>query len=295
MNMSDLSAISQAFGDAVARVGRSVVAVHAGRCETASGVAFSREHVVTAAHALERETELEVTFGDERVPATLVGADPASDLAVLRVERELTPLPHADVGTLRAGELALAVSRGGRGLKARLGIVSRVGPGFRVGPGLEAERYIESDIAPAPGLAASALIDASGALIGLNATGVVRGALVALPSGVVARAVDAIVRHGHVRRAKIGVAVERVELPQAVAARRGKQRGLIVLGVAAGGPAERAGVLLGDVILTVGGQAVARADELSSLLDEGKIGVELGLEILRAGAELTLSVKPEAR
>ncbi len=274
---------------------RSVVAVHSGRCETASGVAFSREHVVTAAHALERETELEVTLGDERVPATLVGVDAGSDLAVLRVERELTPLPHADLAALRPGELALAVSRGGRGLKARLGIVSRVGPGFRVGPGLDAERYVESDIAPAPGLAASALIDANGALIGLNATGIVRGALVALPSAVVARAVDAIVRHGHVRRAKLGVVVERVELPRAVAERRGHRRGLIVLGVAAGGPAELGGVLLGDVILAVGGQAVARADELASVLDEGKIGVELGVDILRAGAEQTLSVKPEAR
>ena len=293
--MSQLSAVSQALGDVVAQVDRSVVAVHGGRCETASGVAFSREHVVTPAHALERETELEVTVGDERVPATLVGADPGSDLAVLRVERELSPLPHADLAALRPGELALAVSRGARGLKARLGIVSRVGPGWRVGPGLEAERYVESDIAPAPGLAASALVDANGAFIGLNATGVVRGVLVALPSGVIARAVDAIVRHGHVRRAKMGVVVERVELPAAVAARRGKRRGLIVLGVAPGGPAELAGVLLGDVILTLGGQAVGRADELASVLDEGKIGVELAVEILRAGTEQTLSVKPEAR
>jgi S1-C subfamily serine protease len=293
--MSQLSEVSKDLGDVVAQVNRSVVAVHGGRCETASGVAFSREHIVTAAHALERENELEVTLGDERVPATLVGADPGSDLAVLRVERELEPLTHADVQALRAGEIALAVSRGPRGLRARLGIVSRVGPAWRLGPGVEAERYVESDVAPAPGLGGSALVDASGALIGVNATGVVRGVLVALPSGAVARVVDSLVKHGRVRRAKLGVAVERVELPSAVASRRGKRRGLIVLGVAPGGPAEQAGVLLGDVILSVGGEAIERVDELTSVLDENKIGVELPVEILRAGAELTLGVKPEAR
>jgi S1-C subfamily serine protease len=293
--MSQLGQISKELGDLVAQVNPSVVAVHGGRCETASGVAWSQEHVVTAAHALERENELEVTVGEERVPATLVGTDPGSDLALLRVERELSPVRHADVAALRAGELALALTRGPRGPRARLGVVSRVGPAFRLGPGLEVERYVESDIAPAPGLAGSALLDANGALIGLNATGVVRGVLVALPGGSVSRVVDALARHGRVRRAKIGVAVERVELPAAVANERGRRRGLIVLGVAPDGPAERAGFVLGDVILALGGQAVERADELSSALDESKIGVELDVEILRAGTVVTLRVTPEAR
>jgi S1-C subfamily serine protease len=293
--MSQLLAISKELGDVVGLVNSSVVAVHGGRCEPASGVAWSKEHIVTAAHSLERENELEVTVGDERVPATLVGADPGSDIAVLRVERELSPVTQADVTAVRPGEIALALSRGPRGLRARLGIVSRVGAAWRLGPGVSAERYVESDIAPAPGLAGSALVDANGALIGVNATGVVRGVLVAVPGSAISQVVDAVVKHGHVRRAKLGVAIERVELPAAVAQARGKRRGLIVLGVAAGGPAEQAGLLLGDVILAVGGEAVERADELSTLLDESKIGVELPVNILRAGAELTLGVKPESR
>jgi S1-C subfamily serine protease len=293
--MSTILDLSGDLATAVAKASGSVVAVHGGRCETASGVAWSEHHLVTAAHALEREGDLEVTVGEERVPATLVGADPGSDLAVLRVERTLEVAPRADAAAVRVGELALALSRSGRGLRARLGVVGRVGGAWRLGPGVEAERYIESDIAPAPGLAGSALIDATGALIGVNATGVLRGALVALPAGAVTRVVDAITAHGHVRRAKLGVAVERVDLPQAVAARRGQRRGLIVLGVATAGPAELGGAQLGDVILSVGGKAVERVDELSSALDEGKIGVELAVEILRAGAEQALSLRPEAR
>jgi S1-C subfamily serine protease len=272
-----------------------VVAVHGGRCDTTSGVAWSAEHVVTAAHALERESDLEVTIGEERAPATLLGTDPGTDLAVLRVERTLTPLRLADEAALRVGNLVLAVSRNARGSRARLGILSRVGGAFRLGGGTRIERYLESDIAPTPGLSGSALVDATGALVGVNATGLVRGALVALPASAVTRVVDAIVAHGHVRRAKLGVALQSVELPGAVAERRGKDRGLIVLGVAPGGPAERAGVLVGDVLLAVAGSAVGRIDELQSVLDEGKIGADVAVELLRAGAETILTLKPEAR
>jgi serine protease Do len=293
--MTSISELSNGLGDAVAKAAESVVAVHGGRCETASGVAWSAQHIVTAAHALERDQDLEVTVDDERVPATLVGADPTTDLAVLSVTRTLTPRAHADLASLRVGHVALGLSRSGRGLRARLGVVSRLGGEWRLGPGIRVERYIESDIAPAPGLGGGALVDAAGALIGVNATGVLRGVLVALPASAVTRVVDAILAHGHVRRAKLGVAVERVELPAAVAERRGKQRGLIVLGVAPGGPAERGGVLLGDVLLSVAGAPVTRVDELSSALDEGTIGNELPVEILRAGSELTLSLRPEAR
>ena len=293
--MAQLSELSQDFADAVEGAALSVVGVHGGRCETASGVAWSEQHVVTAAHALEGDQDLEVTVGDERFPATLVGADPAVDLAVLKVEKTLQVPRRADVSGLRVGSLGFALSRSARGLRARLGVVSRVGGEWRLGPGVKVERYIESDIAPAPGLAGSALVDASGALIGVNATSVLRGVLVALPSGAVTRAVDAIIAHGHVRRAKLGVAVERVALPPALATERGRQRGLIVLGVAPGGPAEAAGVLLGDVILSVNGQPIERVDALSNVLDEGTIGAELPVELFRAGVAISLTVRPEAR
>jgi serine protease DegQ len=293
--MTPVSELSNGVADAVAKAAGSVVAVHAGRCETASGVAWSDEYVVTSARALERDQDLEVTVGDERSPATLVGADPGTDLAVLRVARKLEPPAHADVSALRVGQLAVALSRGGRGLRARLGVVSRLGGAWRLGPGVPVERYVESDVAPAAGLSGGALIDGNGALIGVNATGVLRGVLVALPGTAVTRVLEAIVSHGHVRRAKLGVAVERVDLPAALAERRGRQRGLIVLGVAAGGAAERAGLLLGDVLLSVGGTPITRVDELSSTLDESSIGRELPVELVRAGSELTLTVRPEAR
>jgi S1-C subfamily serine protease len=292
--MSAMTELSNALGDAVAAAATGVVAVLHGPCETTSGIVYDEHHVVTAAHDLEQDGTLEIRLGEERVPATLVGTDPASDLAVLRVERALTPLARAADDSLRAGNLVVAVNQGPRGARARLGIVSRVGGPWRLGGGLRIARYVETDIVPTPGLSGSALVDATGALVGVNATGLVRGVLVTLPLSALAPVVDAIVAHGRVRRAKLGVALQRVELPAAAAQQFGRKRGLIVLGLAAGGPAERAGVLVGDVLVAVAGTAVERVDELQAVLDASKIDQETSVELVRAGAATSVVVKPEA-
>jgi S1-C subfamily serine protease len=156
-------------------------------------------------------------------------------------------------------------------------------------------RYFETDIAPTPELSGSALVDVSGALVGMNAVGPVRGSLVTVPVTALASIVRAIVAHGRVRRAKLGVALQQVELPAKAAARLGARRGLIVLGVAEGGPAERAGVLVGDILLSVAGTKVERVEELQALLDESRIDTETSVELHRAGAEATLALRPEAR
>jgi len=292
--MSAMTELSNALGDAVASAASGVVAVLHGPCETTTGVVYDDHHILTAAHHLEQEGTLEVRVGDERAPATVVGTDPASDVAVLRVERTLTPLTRANDDALRAGNLVVAVSQGARGGRARLGIVSRVGGPFRLGGGTRVERYVETDIPPTPGLSGSALVDANGALVGVNATGFVRGVLVTLPLSALAPVVDSIVLHGRVRRAKLGVALQPVELPAAVAGQLGRKRGLIVLGLAAGGPAERAGVLVGDVLVSVGGSAVERVDELQAALDESKIDADATVELVRAGGVTNVVVRPEA-
>lgn len=294
--MTDLSDFSRSLGDAVARVEPSVVAVHAGRCDTASGVVWAPDLVVTAAHVLERERGVEVTHAGGRTPATLVGADAASNLALLRVEAAGLSAPaFADVAALRRGEVALTLSRGARGARARFGVVSRLGGEWKLGGGTRVARYIESDVAPEPGLAGSALVNAAGELVGVNAPGLVRGSLAALPAGTVSQLVEAITRHGKVRRARLGVGLERVELPRVQQERLGRRRALLVISVLDESPADRAGLLLGDVILAVGGQAVERVEELQSALGESAIDVAVELTLLRAGAEQRVSITPEAR
>jgi serine protease DegQ len=292
--MSAITDFSNALGEAVAGALRGVLPLHhAGG--TTSGIVFDEHHLVAAARAFEPEGAVEAEVGGDRLAATLVGSDPATDVAVFRVERPLTPLARADETALRPGHLVVAVAQGSRGARARMGIVSRLGGPWQLGGGARFERYIETDILPAPALSGSALVDATGALLGINAAGLVRGALVTLPASALAPIVGAIVSHGRVRRAKLGVALQRVEVPAPVAAQRGQPNGLIVLGVAPGGPAERAGVLVGDVLLAVGGTRVARVDELQGVLDESKIDAETSIELLRAGAETSLNLRPEAR
>jgi serine protease DegQ len=293
--MAQAHNLSDQLADAVAAAEKSIVTIFGERSHGASGLAWSNDLVVTAAHALEREEGLEVGVGGERVKATLLGADGASDLAVLRVETTLTPPAKADVSRLRLGELALALSRNTRGLKVRLGVVSRLGGEWRLPGGQRVERFVESDIVPAPGHSGSVLVDADGALIGVNAAGFSRGSLVALPVSAVGAVVDAIAQHGRVRRARLGVGLERVALPRAIAEKRGQERGLLVTSVLEGSPAERGGVVLGDLILGVSGRPTERVDDLMSALGEGAIGVALPVELLRAGAESKLTLEPEAR
>jgi serine protease DegQ len=293
--MNEAVALSEALVHIVSTAAASVVAVHGARCETTTGVAFGKDLVVTAAHALDRERELEVTLADERRPATWIGADAASNLAVLRVEGELVTPPHGDPQSVRMGALAVALSRGARGARARLALVSRVGPEWRLAGGTRVERWIESDLPALSGLSGSALFGMQGELIGVNVAGLARGSLVTLPAASVAGITQAIAAHGRVRRARLGVGLERVELPRAHAERLGRRHGLIVLSVLESGPAERGGLLLGDVIVAVGGTPVERVEELQALLAEPAIGVEVPVTTLRAGNEQALQITPEAR
>jgi S1-C subfamily serine protease len=296
VRMAKARELSEQLADAVATAEKSIVTIFGDRSHGASGLAWSKDVVVTAAHALEREDGLEVVVGDGRVKATLLGADAASDLAVLRVEETtLAPPATADPGALRLGELALALSRTARGLKVRLGVVSRLGGEWRLPGGQRVERFVESDIVPAPGHSGSVLVNADGALIGVNAAGFSRGSLVALPASAVAGIVDAIVQHGRVRRARLGVGLERVALPRVLAERRGQRRGLLVTSVLEGSPAERGGVVLGDLILGVEGRPTERVDDLMSVLGESAIGVPLAVDLVRAGTESKLTLSPEAR
>jgi S1-C subfamily serine protease len=293
--MTDIVEISRALAGVVSSAEASVVLVHAGRSETSSGTVWAKNLVVSAAQPFERDASIELTTAAGRLPASLVGADPATGIALLRVDAELVPFAHADEGALRVGELALALARTPRGLAARLGIVSRLGGEWRHPGGTRFERYVETDITPSPGLSGSALVSSSGRLIGLCATGLARTVLVSLPAGGVGRIVDALLAHGRVPRARLGVAVERVELPRGVAERVGRRRGLVVTQVVEGSPAERGGLLLGDVILAIGATPTERVEDLRSALDEASIDAEVSAELLRAGDEKRLVLVPEAR
>jgi len=294
--MQSLEGVSQAVSELVSRVEPSVVSVESRRSCSVSGVAWAKSLVVTAAHALDRDEKLSVVLGDgRRVDAERVGVFAAGDLALLRVDAELSPLSAAGAGSLALGELVFALGRVGQRLRAKLGILSFLGGEWRLGQGVRVERYVESDISPSPALSSGALVRVSGELIGLNNARLARGALVTLPAATVSRIVDALSTRGRMVRAELGVSVHPVRLPEAFAQKLGRASGLIVMSVKTGSAADRAGVILGDVLLTLGDATLTQVEELENALGEQSIGSELSLGLVRAGAELTLRVSPQEK
>jgi serine protease DegQ len=288
---------SNALADAVDRVSSSVVRVETGRRRPASGLVWSAQGlIVTTAHGLEREESLEVSLESGEVhSATLVGADPSSDIALLRVEGTSLPVcERAPTDSLRRGQLVLALSRPGRTVRSNLGVVSALSDQWRAPGGGKIERYIQSDVSIEPGFSGGPLVDASGRVIGINSGGLLRGTALTLSTVTIERVVSALVSHGQIQRGYLGISSTGARLPQALAESAGQRVGLVVTALQPNGPAEAAGLLLGDVLLSLDGEQLESIADLQAALEE-RAGRAVPLRLLRAGAAHELSVTPSAR
>jgi len=289
--------LSNALADAVERVGPSVVRIDTGRRRPASGLVWSADGlIVTTAHGLEREDGLEVSLESGQVhAATVVGADASSDIALLRVEAARLPVSErAPVDGLRRGQLVLALSRPGRTVRSTLGVISALADEWRAPGGGKIERYIQSDVSVEPGFSGGPLLDASGRVLGLNSAGLLRSTALALSTVTIERVVSALLAHGQIQRGYLGVSSTPARLPQALAESVAQRVGLVVTGLQPGGPAEAAGLLLGDVLLSVDGQALESIADLQAVLED-RANRAVPVRLLRAGAAHELSVTPSAR
>jgi S1-C subfamily serine protease len=286
-----LSTLSNQLADAVERAGRAVVQVEGRPRRPSSGVVFAPDLVVAADHAVEREDDLSVGTADRpALAARLVGRDPASDLAVLRVPG-LGEAPATPASTpARVGQFILAVGRpAARELMASIGIVSAVGGPVRTRGGM-LEQYIRTDATPYPGFSGGALVDARGAVLGILTTGLAGGVALGVPVAVAWRLADTLARHGYITRGWLGIGSQPVRIPAAQRAGRDHEAGLLIVEVAPDSPAERSGLLLGDIVVALDGQAVADGEHLQALLAGDRVGRTMRLEVLRGGALVTLAV-----
>jgi S1-C subfamily serine protease len=280
--------------------GASVVRVDGRRHGSASGVVFSADGVVvTAHHTLERDEEVGLGLpSGESATAEVVGRDPTTDLAVLRVDATgLAPAPwgEPEPDGLDVGALVLGVSRPGRGARASLGVVARAADEWRTPAGGRIDRYLETTLDLHVGISGSLVVTAAGKAAGLATAGLLRGAAIVVPPATLRRVVDALLSHGHVRRGYLGVATIPVPLPEALAAAAGAEGALLVTAVEPESPAARGGVLLGDAIVSLGGQAVEALSDLLPLLEEDRIGAAIPLKLVRAGEVRDLLVTVGAR
>ncbi|QRN96773.1 trypsin-like peptidase domain-containing protein [Archangium violaceum] len=282
----DLNALSQSLASIVERVAPSIVRIEARRRHGATGIVWSSEgHIVTTHHSIEHEGSISIGLSDGRtVSAELVGRDPSTDLALLKADVPgLVPLPPTPLQDLKVGHLVLALGRPGRTARATLGIVSAFGEGWRTFAGGRIDRYLETDADLPPGFSGGALVDAQGRFLGLLTAALSRTAAVAIPGETITRVTQALRQHGGIRRGYLGVGAHPVRLPQALGARVGSEAGLILLTVEPDGPADKAGLLIGDVLVSLGGQPLHSIEELLGYLGDEKVGTQVQARVLRAG------------
>ncbi len=294
-----MSTVFQSLSDAAAGIvesaGQSLVRVEGRQRMPASGVLWSADGlIVTSHHVVERDDNLQVGLPDGRtVPATLVGRDPSTDLALLQVQASgLAAATWVDAGELRVGNFVLAVGRPGRTVQATLGIVSALGGGFRTGGGGEIDRYLQTDVVMYPGFSGGALVEAGGRVAGINTSALMRGVSLAIPAATVRRVVETLAAHGQVPRGYLGVGVQPVRLADAVAQQVGQETGLMVMSVEEGGPAAEAGLVQGDLLLALDGERVGHLDALQAALQSNRAGKQVPLRLVRGGAvqEISLTV-----
>jgi S1-C subfamily serine protease len=289
--MQTLLSLSNDLAAAVERAARAVVTVHARPRLPSTGVLWRPGIVVTAEHTVRVDEEIRVTWSDGRAaPATLLGRDPGTDLAVLRIgESDPTAAEIGDSAELKVGHLVLAV---GYGPRASWGVVSAVGGAWRTGRGGEVDRLLRVDLVLYPGFSGGPLVDASGKVGGLVTSGLSRQLELAVPTATVTRVVDELLATGRVSRGYLGVGLQPVALPEALGrlAPGADARGLIVVGVVADGPAARAGVMLGDVLVALEGSSLHDLGDVQAAIAGRRVGTAVTVSLLRAGTPLDVAV-----
>ena len=281
-----LSEVSEALADSVASAGTGVVRVEGRGRLAASGIVWSADGVIlTAHHVLERDEQINVGLEDgQTVPATLVGRDPTTDLALVRAKVEGLRRPEwKEPDAFRVGNLALALGWPGRTVQATLGVVSALGNSWRTRAGGHIDRYLQSDVTMYPGFSGGPLVDASGAVLGLNTSALLRGVSVSIPLPTVRAVSETLLAHGRVRRGYLGVGAQVVRLPEAAAAELGQETGLLLNSVEEGSPAEKGGLLLGDTLVGLNAQPVRHMDDLFALLSAELVGRKVPARIVRGG------------
>lgn len=256
-----------------------------------SGIAWAPDLVVTASFHAADKTTIGVARPDGELDvrdATVVGRDPGTDIAVLRVDGGgLTPATFRDLDGVAVGQPVLALGRPGRSVRASLRIVGVLGPEIRTPAGGRLDRYVETDRQIPRGFAGGPLVSLDGKTLGMSTRTLLRGADLAIPHVTLARVVGEILAHGGVRRGYLGVGAYPVALPTSIAQAVGRDRGALIGSVEDGGPAATAGLLVGDIILSLDGAPIEGPDDLRLALTD-RAAATVAVELVRAGQRQTI-------
>jgi S1-C subfamily serine protease len=285
---SQLIELSNALAQATDRAATNTVAVHAEARGSSSGVIWRSGIIVTSEHALRRDDEIHVTLADGRVvPAKFAGRDPSTDLAVLKCAEAATPVTEfGDAAAIKPGSLTLVVGRTrASGPVAALGVVSLATTERKTWTGASLAPYIRLDVALSPTAAGAAAVDAHGRIFGIATPRFARFGAIAVPASTVNTVVETLLQKGRIPRGYLGVGLQPVRLPEALrqSLHREQKTAAIILEVESESPAHKAGLVIGDIVVSLSGQPVARLEDVHSQLQGAAIGKSLTLGFVRGG------------
>jgi S1-C subfamily serine protease len=293
LKMADvLGNLSQELAQLVKNTGPSIVRVEARRRMPATGIVWSADGlIVTANHVIEKNKDIKIGLENgDTVQADLIGRDPSTDIAVLKANASLQPAAWTKAEDIHVGNLVLAVGRPSEKVMATLGVVMAIEGEWKTREGGQFDHYLQTDVVMYPGFSGGALLGAGDQILGLNSSALGRGASISITQATVQRVVNDLVKHGKIRRGYLGVGIQPVSLPSAIAQSVGQETGVLLVGVESGSPADQAGMVLGDTLIHVDGQPVRSVDELMALMVGDRVGKSIKVKILRAGEVKEVSV-----
>ncbi len=295
--MASLRDLSNELAGVVERTGKSVVRVEARRGRAGTGIVWDANLIVTADHVLESDENIEVVADAGGHKATVVGRDPGTDLALLKVDNLSAPAAaRGRAGDLKIGHLVLAIGRPGE-LHATLGVVSSLSASWRSWRGGDIDRLIQTNAELYPGFSGGPLVDAEGRVVGVNSWHLGRGISRAIPVDAADEVVASLRTHGRIRRAYLGVGTQPVRLPDPIKGRLSQETGLLVITVEPQGAADRAGLMQGDTVVGLNGTLIGSLDDLFRAIRKLEVGSTHSLKVVRAGEvrELKVTVGERAR
>ena len=288
------NSLSKSISEAIEAVQDSIVTIHGGGSSTSSGVVWRPGVVVTVRNALRRGEVIKVALRDEPFNASIAGTDAGTDLAVLRVESSsLKPAETSDLESTRVGELVLSIGRSVLGdISASSGIIARLGSPWRTWRGGQIDRLLRPDVRLYVGQAGSALVNEQHRVLGINSPALARNAIITVPTQTIDRVVDAILERGHVPRPFLGVAMQAVPVPETLRAQfaEGVDQVLLVLHVESNSAAASAGVLVGDLIVSLNGDPVHDVRNALHRIARLSVGDSVSLVVIRGGARIELGL-----
>jgi S1-C subfamily serine protease len=290
MSEQVLAVLSNQMADVVAAASASVVQVQGSR-QPASGVVVRPDVVLTTGRALGRENGLRVRTPDGRaIDAELAGWDPVTRLAVLRAPGLETPAATAAGEPARVGHLAIAIGRSwSNAVTATVGNVAIIGGPLPTGRGRAIDEIIRTTAPMHQGFAGGALVSVAGHVLGMTTAAEIRGLGVVIPARLAWKVAEDILEHGQLKHGYLGLAGQTVRLTDRQRGADGPKTGLLVIGLTPGGPADQAGLLVGDIVTTFDGVAIDSTDRLLETLSGDRVGRTVTIGVRRGGDAADLS------